>query len=92
MAPENLLIDEVLSAGDVEFKDRSTERIKQMVKQAGSVIVASHSLGMVQQLCTRAILMDRGRIRMSGPPAEVVAAYLGEQKELVARRGGAAAR
>jgi ABC-type polysaccharide/polyol phosphate transport system ATPase subunit len=79
--PEILLIDEVLAAGDAEFRERSMERIKEMVKDAGSVLIASHSLGMIKDLCNRAILVQRGKIAAAGPPAEVVAAYVGPEGE-----------
>ncbi|HTE49594.1 MAG TPA: ABC transporter ATP-binding protein [Kofleriaceae bacterium] len=74
--PEILLIDEVLAAGDAEFRERSTERIKEMVKDAGSVLIASHSLGTIKELCNRAILVQKGKIAASGPPGEVVDAYV----------------
>lgn len=88
--PEILLIDEVLAAGDAEFRERSIERIKEMVEDAGSVLIASHSLGMIKDLCNRAILVERGKIAASGPPAEVVAAYVGPEGEPGRRRRASA--
>lgn len=73
--PEILLIDEVLSVGDQEFKERSTDRIKEMVGEAGTVVIVSHSFNTVKELCTRLIMMERGKIIMVGPPEEVIDHY-----------------
>jgi ABC-type polysaccharide/polyol phosphate transport system ATPase subunit len=72
-----LLIDEVLAVGDAEFRERSTQRITEMVKGASTVVIASHSFGLLEQVCNRAILVDRGRVAAMGEVAEVIAAYKG---------------
>ena len=73
--PEILLIDEALNVGDEIFKQRSQERIEGLLEDAGTVFVVSHSMGTVQDLCTRAIWMDQGRIVQDGDVDEVVDAY-----------------
>ncbi len=78
--PEILLIDEVLAVGDADFREKSTRRIKEMMSEAGTVLIASHSLGLINEICNRAILVEKGKIRESGPPAQVIATYMGEQK------------
>jgi ABC-2 type transport system ATP-binding protein len=88
--PDILLIDEVLAVGDAEFRERSTERIKQVMNEAGTVLMASHSLGLLKQVCNRCVLIDKGRITMSGPPEEVIAAYMGETAPR-ARKGAVSA-
>jgi ABC-2 type transport system ATP-binding protein len=77
--PEILLIDEVLAVGDADFRTRSTERIKTMMNEAGTVLIASHSLGMIKEVCGRAILVEKGRITADGLPQQVVRAYVGDQ-------------
>jgi ABC-type polysaccharide/polyol phosphate transport system ATPase subunit len=78
--PEILLIDEVLAVGDADFREKSTQRIKEMMSEAGTVLIASHSLGLINEICNRAILVEKGKIRESGPPKQVIATYMGEQK------------
>ena len=73
--PEILLIDEVLAVGDAEFKERSKKRIKEMVSEAGTVVIASHSMPMLKQICNRMIFVENGRLQASGTPAEVIQAY-----------------
>ena len=73
--PEILLIDEALNVGDEIFKQRSQERIEGLLEDAGTVFVVSHSMSTVQDLCTRAIWMDQGRIVEDGDVDVVVDAY-----------------
>jgi ABC-type polysaccharide/polyol phosphate transport system ATPase subunit len=89
--PDILLIDEVLAVGDAEFKEQSKRRIHDMMTKAGTVLLASHSLQLLPQVCTRAILVEKGRITMSGHPDEVISRYMGDppsaRKRPVAVRG-----
>ncbi len=70
-----LLIDEALATGDAEFRARSEDRIAQLRQQAGTVILVSHSLGSILQVCDRTIWVDQGKILMDGPTEAVVNAY-----------------
>jgi ABC-type polysaccharide/polyol phosphate transport system ATPase subunit len=90
--PDILLIDEVLAVGDAEFKKRSTERIRQVMEEAGTVIIASHSLGLIKEVCNRAILVERGRITATGSPDDVIAKYMGDQQPAQLRKGVVGAR
>lgn len=76
--PEILLIDEVLGVGDAEFKERSAQRIHEMMDDAGTVIIASHNLDLLGQVSTRAVWVDKGRIKQDGEFEEVVLAYRGK--------------
>ena len=75
--PEILLIDEILSVGDQDFQRKSSEKIEEFRREGRTIVVVSHSLGLVQQLCKEVIWLDKGQIRQSGPAAEVIAAYTG---------------
>ena len=75
--PEILLIDEVLSVGDQEFKERSKERILEMVADAGTVVIVSHSFGLLKNICDRIVLLEGGCIKDVGEPAHVVEVYHG---------------
>lgn len=70
--PNVLLIDESLSAGDAAFIEKSALRIKNMVAGAQTVIVASHDLGLIRDVCTRAILVEKGKIIANGAVDDVV--------------------
>lgn len=73
--PEILLIDEALSVGDVDFQERSQERVAALLERAGTVFVVSHSLNTVLEMCDRAIWLDQGEIQADGDAEEVVEAY-----------------
>lgn len=73
--PEILLIDEVLGVGDPTFKKKSTDRIMEMVEEAGTVVIVSHSFGMLSKLCDRIVLIDDGEIVEVGQPTSVINTY-----------------
>ena len=73
--PEILLIDEALSAGDASFKEKSYQRIQDLATQAKTLMVVSHALGTIQELCTDVIWLDHGKIIKRGPAGDVVDAY-----------------
>ena len=73
--PEILIVDEVLSAGDLSFQTKARERMQALISHAQAVVVVSHDLTMLGQLCDRVLWLDHGRIHMDGPTGEVVAAY-----------------
>lgn len=72
---EVLLIDEVLSVGDAEFQDKSRARMLDLIQGGSAVVLVSHDMSAVRRLATRAIWLEKGIVRMSGNPEEVVAAY-----------------
>nr|WP_246336856.1 ABC transporter ATP-binding protein [Flexivirga oryzae] len=74
-AHDILLIDEALATGDAEFRRRSEDRIKELRKEAGTVFLVSHSLGVVRETCDRAIWLEDGLILMDGATEEVLDAY-----------------
>jgi len=73
--PEVLLVDEVLAAGDLSFQQKALKRMREMMTRAQLVIMVSHDLHSISQLCTKAIWMDHGSVRQIGPVAEVISAY-----------------
>jgi teichoic acid transport system ATP-binding protein len=73
--PEILLIDEALSVGDEVFKERSKERIGDLLDNAGTVFICSHSMSTIRDMCTRVIWLEEGRIEMDSDPKEVISAY-----------------
>lgn len=75
VAPELLIVDEVLSVGDEGFQRKSKARIKEIMGQGTAVVLVSHSLDTVRAMADRALWLDRGQMKMLGAPEEVVAAY-----------------
>jgi ABC-type polysaccharide/polyol phosphate transport system ATPase subunit len=73
--PEILLVDEVLGVGDLAFQHKARERMREMMAKAHLMVLVTHDLEALGQMCNRAVWMDHGRIVMTGPCAEVVAAY-----------------
>jgi teichoic acid transport system ATP-binding protein len=73
--PHVLLIDEALNTGDADFRTRSEERMNELRSSAGTVFLVSHSLNTVRETCTRVLWIDRGQLRLDGPPRPVVQAY-----------------
>ncbi|WP_461178576.1 ABC transporter ATP-binding protein [Virgibacillus ainsalahensis] len=75
LQPDIFIIDEALSTGDLAFKQKASERIQDMMERAKAVIIVSHSLTFIEQICTRGIWMDQGRIRFDGDVEEAVEQY-----------------
>lgn len=75
MEPDILLVDEALSAGDARFKKKATEKMMSLVREARTMVFVSHALATLEEMCTEAIWLDKGRLMERGTPAEVVKAY-----------------
>ncbi len=73
--PEILLVDEVLSAGDMAFQDKARRRMQEMMSKAKIIVMVSHDLTSIAKLCDRALWLDHGTIRADGPADEVIEAY-----------------
>ncbi len=73
--PDILIVDEVLGAGDAYFVAKSKARVEQMVSSGCTMLLVSHSMQQVLELCSEAIWLDQGRIRMQGDSFSVVKAY-----------------
>ena len=77
LEPEILLVDEVLAVGDVRFQKKCLGKMGSVAKEGRTVILISHNMGAITQLCERVILLENGRLKRMGIPEEVVTAYLG---------------
>lgn len=76
MEPEILLVDEVLSAGDAAFQKKCLGKIDEVTGQGRTVLMVSHNLKAIADLCEKCIWIDRGHIIRSGVSSEVIVAYL----------------
>ena len=74
-APEILILDEVLSVGDMFFRKKSEARIRELLHGGSTVLLVSHSPGVIRANCTQALWLDRGRLRAWGNVGEVCDAY-----------------
>lgn len=75
MDPDVLLVDEALSVGDARFRRRSARRMRKLVRQDRTVILVSHALGTVKDLCDKAVWLDQGELKMWDDAERVVDAY-----------------
>ncbi len=75
MDPDILLVDEALSAGDARFKKKATAKMMELVAQARTMVLVSHALATVKELCTDAIWLEKGQIMQQGNPTDVINAY-----------------
>lgn len=78
--PDVLLIDEILSVGDAEFREKSSGRLKALIAGGAAAILVSHDMAAVRELATRAIWLDAGEVKMMGSVSDVVAAYEASQE------------
>ena len=73
--PNILLIDEVLGVGDPNFREKSKKKILSMVEGASTVVIVSHSFGLMTDVCDRVVLLDHGKIVTIGDPQAAIKAY-----------------
>jgi lipopolysaccharide transport system ATP-binding protein len=76
LEPEILLVDEVLSVGDAAFQRRSLAKMGEVAREGRTVVFVSHNLGTIRALCSRGILLERGRILTDAPVEDAIDAYL----------------
>ena len=76
-----LIIDEVLSVGDNNFVLKCLDRIKKLMKKKKLVIIVSHSLSFIIDMCSRCICLESGKVVKDGPPYDVVSSYIKKSKK-----------
>jgi len=70
-----LLIDETLGVGDLEFRKKAQLRLRESINNSEIVIISTHSLGLAKEICTRGILLDKGRLIFDGDMTEAIEEY-----------------
>lgn len=73
--PEILILDEVLSVGDMFFRKKSEARIKEMIHGGSTVLIVSHSMDVIRKNCDKVVWIEKGDLKMVGTPKEVCPAY-----------------
>ncbi len=79
--PEILILDEILSVGDVRFQKKSGNKLKSMMNTGTTVLLVSHSVGTIRSMCNRVIWLDHGKIVMDGLTRDVCDAYVEAAKK-----------
>jgi ABC-type polysaccharide/polyol phosphate transport system ATPase subunit len=75
MDPDILLIDEALSVGDARFRKKSFRKMRQLCKEARTIVLVSHALGSIRDLADQSVWIHNGEVAMFGDPDEVVDSY-----------------
>ena len=73
--PEILIVDEVLSVGDADFQEKSRKRMMDMMHGGTTVLLVSHNIGQVREMCSRVVWIEHGQIQMVGDAKTVCDAY-----------------
>lgn len=78
IAPEILVLDEVVGAGDAAFIDKAKHRMQELITQSSIVVLASHSNDIIASICNKVLLLEGGAVRYFGPTEKGLALYQGE--------------
>lgn len=78
--PDILVVDEVLSVGDAEFQDKSMKKFADFKKEGRTIIVVSHSMALMDDLCDSITWIDSGQVKTTGSSSSVITKYLKAQK------------
>jgi teichoic acid transport system ATP-binding protein len=76
MKPDILMIDEALSTGDAQFREKANAKMAELRDSARAMFLVSHGLSSIKEMCSDAIWLDHGRLMMRGEPEEVITAYM----------------
>lgn len=85
LEPEVLIVDEVLAVGDAAFQEKCLRKMKELPGGGRTVLFVSHNMAAVRQLCSRGVLLDKGRVVVDGPMDEVVARYVASSSSATTR-------
>jgi lipopolysaccharide transport system ATP-binding protein len=86
LEPESLIIDEVLTVGDLEFQKKCLGKMEQVSRAGRTVLFVSHNMAAVKKLCTRAVLLNQGHLVLCGDVNHVVRSYEGLAEEPISLR------
>jgi len=73
--PEILIVDEILSVGDIKFQKKSEKRIKDLMEKGSTVIFVSHSINQIEQICNKVIWLEKGKIKKIGNSEDICQEY-----------------
>ena len=84
--PDILIVDEILSVGDIKFRKKSSEKINELMAEGVTVLLVSHSINQIRKICDKCIWIDNGKIVMEGEVDEVCDAYISNAESDKKRR------
>lgn len=73
--PDILIVDEVLSVGDYKFKEKCTKRIKEMIDQGTTIIIVSHEIDLIEEVCNKVLWLDHGKVKGYGDTETICSEY-----------------
>jgi len=76
VSPDVLLVDEVMAVGDAEFQMRSSQKFQELKESGCTIVVVSHSMEMIRDLCDSAAWLEHGTLKADGPAKQVIGAYM----------------
>ena len=79
--PEILIVDEILSVGDIKFQEKSKNKMMEMIKGGTTVLFVSHSMEQIKELCTKVIWLDHGKIVKKGNTEEICNEFIKKMME-----------
>ncbi len=74
--PDVLIVDEVLSVGDAQFQRKCEQRMTEFRARGVTVLLVTHSMALLAATCSRAVLLEQGRMAALGPAAEIADRYV----------------
>jgi lipopolysaccharide transport system ATP-binding protein len=77
-SPEIIIMDEWLSVGDEDFREKAEQRMSNLVSDASLVVLATHSRDLTEKVCNKALWLEAGQVKMFGPVSEVSTRYFGD--------------
>lgn len=81
ISPDILLIDEILAVGDLTFQKKCIDKIKEFQKVGITVVIVSHNIDLVKEMCEEVMLFHKGKLVLGGDPGRVISRYLWMQKK-----------
>lgn len=88
LEPDILLVDEAIAVGDAGFQYRCMERMSELVRGGGTLVLVSHDMGAIETLCSRVLMLEHGHLVEDGAARDVVARYLAGFSHAETRRTG----
>lgn len=82
LEPEVLFVDEVLAVGDYKFQKKCLQKMSKVSQEGRTVLFVSHNMASVANLCTRSILLEKGRLIAEGPTSDIIEKYIGLREEV----------
>jgi ABC-2 type transport system ATP-binding protein len=79
--PDILVVDEVLSVGDAEFQNKSVKKFAEFKRQGRTIIMVSHSMGLMEELCDSVTWINQGQVKGTGNPKKIIADYLSSTQQ-----------